>query len=782
MLSCLSDAQREAVTWDAAHPLQILAGPGSGKTRVLTTRVAWLVQGGDDRAALSPGRCVVVTFTNKAATEMRTRLNKLIGEEKTRALILGTFHATCVKFLRRWGHHIGLASNFTIADVDDTKRIVKDVHTDFEADLAAEGMKIKPEGVLNAISRSKSRCMTPEQFRTATKYQLGTPMHREHIMICNMYAAYQNRLEAANALDFDDLLMRGVQLFREHPQLARRIEHVLVDEFQDTNAVQYELMCRMAASSRHVSIVGDPDQSIYSWRHADMSNLERMHTDFPGVHRVFLEQSFRSTPAILEAALAVMKQDPLRIQKGLYTTHAHGAPVMLRSFADADEEARYVALEIQRHVQCTNGLLDYNDMSILLRFNAQSRPFEAALQRHGIPYRILGGLRFFDRAEIKDILAYLLITENPMYTPGVMRIINTPKRGLGPKTVQSLEAAAQHAHVPLMRYLENISPANPCGMRPAHINAIQSFVNTIHELGVASKSASVSDLIQRVLQLTRYEDHLRHNEDFESRWENVQELINFASSLDNDEERPAKRVKTGNEAEDEEGTPLATFLESSALTSDLGMQDTGARAVTICTCHAAKGLEWPVVFLPASEDGIFPFYRSTTPDEQREERRLYYVAMTRAQTQLCLTWAHRRLVMSEWCDRSLTPFLKPLVSRAQGGSGVTAAVPWSMTSPPLDEKGLATTAIILSRPPVPQDQLNKLMNALYVPLLTQRRITNWSATQAYVSKQLKHGYCVGFCCFCRSCCFCNSRVYFLKTHAGEQCAALAVAWQQPQQQ
>ena len=746
MLSGLSDAQRTAVTSDASRPLQILAGPGSGKTRVLTTRVAWLVQGAPDRKPIPPSRCVVVTFTNKAAAEMRSRLQVLIGEERTRMLILGTFHATCARFLRRWGERIGLSRQFTIVDADDAKRIIKDICAEFDADMASDDVRVKPETAIATISRAKSRCMNAVQWRSMSKYPPGTAMHKEHTYVCRIYAEYESRLASHNALDFDDLLMYGVKLFREHPSLSfDHIEHVLVDEFQDTNAVQYELMCHMSAGNKCVSIVGDPDQSIYSWRHADVSHLERMRTDFPGVQRVLLEQNFRSTPSILDAALSVMQQDKLRIQKGLYTSHAQGAPVVLRAFHDADEEARYIALEILRHVQCTGGLLTFADISILLRFNAQSRPLEAALQRHGIPYRILGGLRFFDRAEIKDLLAYLVVTENPAYTPGVLRILNVPKRGIGTKSVQALLAAAQAEQVPLLTYLERVSPAAAYGMRPAVVKSVSQFIQTIHELrNAAENGTSVADLLHLVLKLTRYEEHLRPDPDFDSRWENVQELVSFASSIDLPPQSPPShrgelvrkrarlsenRPEDANEFSvhnivdnvhaDEEvaTTPLSAFLESSALASDLGVQEGSPPAmVTISTCHAAKGLEWPVVFLPASEDGIYPFYRSTTPEERREERRLYYVAMTRAQTNLILSWSHRRLVMSEWSSRQLSPFLAPLVSKAHGGHVPLDKKPmsdesWSHVSPPFTHAWLGVTASILSRSPITLERLNELAEA-----------------------------------------------------------------------
>lgn len=488
---------------------------------------------------------------------------------------------------------------------------------------------------------------------------------------------------------------------------------MLVDEFQDTNAVQYELMCAMASACRRVSIVGDPDQSIYSmytvshsrlgWRHAEMGNLDRMSTDFPSLHRVFLEENFRSTKSILAAAMRVMRQDTLRIAKGLYTSHAQGTPVVLKQWDDTEAEAEYVALEIQRQVQCSQGLLTYADACILLRFNALSRAFEMALQRRGIPYRVIGEARFFDRAEVKDLLAYLLLCDNTSYTPGVFRIINVPRRGLGAKTVEQLQAKAQQLGMPLFHLLEQVSDQHRMSLRPAVVKGVQAFVQIIHTLQKAAQGgASVSDLLQLLLTKSGYETYLRANDDFESRWENVQELISFAAESDtSDVERPSKRSKLDASTDASEGvSPLRAFLESSVLATDVTNEAESRPQVTISTCHAAKGLEWPIVFLPASEDGIFPFYRCTTPDEQREERRLFYVAMTRAETYLYVSWAHRRLVMGEWSTRHLSPFLQPIVSRSHGGTLArlsTDAVPWCTTSLSLTSDELATTATILGR-------------------------------------------------------------------------------------
>ena len=644
----LSAAQHEAVTSEAARPLQILAGPGSGKTRVLTSRVAHLVR--DSAAPIAPERCVVVTFTNRAANEMRARLETMIGADRTRRLVLGTFHAVCVRFLRRWGTRLGLDPRFTIADTDDARRLLRDVDRDAPVDAT-----------LAAISRAKAHGWTPDELRASAQHAPGSPAHTEHLALCRTYAAYQQQLRTSHALDFDDLLLLGVRLFREHPELTTHIDHVLVDEFQDTNAVQYELLRRL---SRHVSVVGDPDQSIYSWRHADVRHIERMHLDFPGLHRVLLEENYRSTPQILEAALRVMQQDPHRIPKGLYTALASGPPVSVVACHDADDEALFVAREIRQHARTT----PYAHMSVLLRLTAHSRAFESIFHRLNIPYRLLGGVRFFDRAEVRDLLAYLTLADNPAYTPAVLRVLNVPKRGIGPQSAQQLANAAQHAQVPLLTHL-----AHAHALRPALLRAVRSFVDVVHELH-AQRHAPVADLLHRVLHLTRYEEHLRQTSDADARWDHVQELIHLATASDD----------------------LSSFLESSALASDVA-SDTPC--VTISTCHAAKGLEWPIVFLPAIEHGIFPFYRCTTPDEHREERRLLYVAMTRAQRQLYVSWAHRRLVLSEWSDRSPSPFLAPLVDRAPPTPATPAQPPKSSAAQPRMSPAASPPASPAASPP-----------------------------------------------------------------------------------
>lgn len=600
---------------------------------------------------------------------------------------------------------------------------------------ASPDVPLKPEQALAAVSHAKARSRRPEDLRRTA----------DQAALAEVYAVYQARLRANNALDFDDLLMCGTQLLREHPSVAQHIAHgtsrsltaVLVDEFQDTNAVQYELMRLLSAASGHVSVVGDPDQSIYSWRNAEVGNLAKMCTDFPDVRRVFLEENFRSTQSILDAAIKVMRQDTQRIDKDLHTAQGRGAPVTFHTFASADEEAEYIALEIQRNVDLARPMLTYADVCILLRFNALSRALEAALQRQRIPYRVIGGPKFFDRAEVKDLLAYLLLVDNPAYTPALLRIINVPRRGIGAKTVQDLEALAAQHGLTLHACIEQLVDGNAAlgaGVRASVVQALQTLVRTLRRLRTAAhEQTPVCDLLQLLVTELDFQTHLRRDDDAESRWQNVQELISFAASTDTgglyeEEEEggvehdddtvkadgadadalegeghdaaaagtpPAKRRRTA----DTSPTPLRRFLENSMLATDTAAGVEDSAKVTISTCHAAKGLEWPVVFVPAVEEGTFPFYRSVTPDEQREERRLLYVAMTRAATNLYLSATARRLVAGSWQSRSVSAFLAPLLPPSQRGSqppGTPDGIAWCFGAPDV-QHALPDAAALLRR-------------------------------------------------------------------------------------
>ncbi len=419
----LSKSQLAAATHPPTSCLQILAGPGSGKTRVLTSRVAWLIL--DPANKLKPEDIVVVTFTNKAANEMKQRLIKLIGKERVENLVIGTFHSVCARYLRKYGRLISLPNNFTIIDVDDAKRMFKAIIKELKDEIEKTHIQIKPEDCMSEISKAKAKEIDPMKYQQLAdlvaakgeskkaaigKKLLGSAPFKA--IMAKIYTEYQRQLVDANALDFDDLLVYGVQLFRRQNQVVRNIRHVLVDEFQDTNITQYELMRLVAYSSQAVSIVGDPDQSIYGWRSAEIGNLDKMTKEFKGTQQARLEENYRSTGAILELALKVVQQDTSRVPKDLYTSHPRGTPVVLKCHGSAQLEAAYIASEIKRLIAHSGGMLNYNDIAILLRFNYLSRAIEAELQAKGIDSRMMGGHKFFDRMEVKDLLAYLALADN----------------------------------------------------------------------------------------------------------------------------------------------------------------------------------------------------------------------------------------------------------------------------------------------------------------------------------------------------------------------------------
>ncbi|KAN0063102.1 ATP-dependent DNA helicase srs2 [Thecaphora frezii] len=861
-LSTLSPSQLRAATHPPTYSLQILAGPGSGKTRVLTSRVAWLIL--DPANNLNPEHIVVVTFTNKAANEMKSRLNALIGPARTGNLVIGTFHSTCARYLRKYSPLINLSNNFTIADADDSKKIFKAILKDLEESLKADSLSIKPEDAMSEVSRAKARDLSPEEYRQAALKSSASSsqkakrsllsqsgMTEYKMALAAIYEKYQEYLREANALDFDDLLVYGVKLFRENPQISRRIHHVLVDEFQDTNTAQYMLMSLMANHCQSISVVGDPDQSIYGWRSAEVGNLKKMCHEFKGTEQVRLEENYRSTGAVLEASLRVVQQDRARVEKGLYTSHPRGPPVVLKGNSSAPKEAMYISREIKRIIAYSGGLLNFNDFAVLLRFNALSRAIEAEFQEQGISNRMIGGHKFFDRMEVKDILGYLVLADNPGFTPAFIRVVNVPKRGIGDKTVADLVAKASKLGMKPMEMAEKIVSGKEkgAGIKPATKKGLAELVSVVVEIRkMANERKPVGQLIETLLKRIDYETWLKREPDFDSRWENVKELISFSTMLENssdkmaaalanaeletdaqprsegddefvdpdlddkdsmlvstlstkalsqdskpsqpesrsrkreepelidlskssDEEeddkgklaspRPpsnkrARKVKqmfgdalldrpsgssarvkkeeagtnddlrssgvvddrnglqdenedneTSQEAteteDDEEKTPLRVFLEASILATDVTeAEDEDGQAkpkVTISTCHAAKGLEWPVVFVPAVEEGTYPSFRCEQPHEVDEECRLLYVAMTRAETLLYLTHSHERMVGGQTQDKLLSHFISSIAKAKDGGTCSDAkAIDFCSSRPDLGAKTLEAIAKVTGRP------------------------------------------------------------------------------------
>ncbi|KAF8322726.1 UvrD-helicase-domain-containing protein [Clavulina sp. PMI_390] len=690
-LKALNAAQLRAVAHDPHIPLQILAGPGSGKTRVLTCRVAHLVEAHKIR----PQNICAVTFTNKAANEMRERLKKLIGPERTTGLVMGTFHALCAKYLRVYGTSIGLPSNFSICDAEESKKIITAIlkRPEILEDMQACSVKIEPNFAASAISRAKAKGIAASNYERASKKPSAPPRPPQgetaqersdtERIIGEIYKLYSAELLASNSLDFDDLLVFGVKLLRAHPAAVANLQHVLVDEFQDTNTMQFELMCLLASAKRCVSIVGDPDQSSQQFRSCDKSslladaveNLAKMKREFTGTQQILLEENYRSSGAILDASLAIISRDDKRVAKSLFTSHPKGPTPTLFECYDEWREANAVVQEIRRLMAFGCGKLAYNDFAILLRFNALSLHLESALRKAGIPCRIMGGHQFFDRAEVKDLIAYLQLVDNADFKPAFVRACNTPKRGLGKKSIDELLAQAERSKKSPMALAEAIVHGRAPDVKPPARLKLAPFVRVIELLRAKSlASTSAVELIQSLVSLINYEEYLKQNEDWESRWENVKQLMTFATELSGSDSSNVLGGEVGvilmrhyhlwtvhltsTTFDQSEGGPLRQFLEGCMLSTDTQTSEDQANqpAITISTCHAAKGLEWPVVFVPAVEQEVFPFYRS---EDHAEERRLLYVACTRAQGFLYISYARERAVGGDYCSvASLRKYLR----------------------------------------------------------------------------------------------------------------------------
>lgn len=634
LLSGLNEAQKAAVS-SPAPVLQVLAPPGSGKTKTLTARVAYLVS----HCNIKPWNIIVCTFTIKAAREMKERIRSLVGHGVEAKLILGTFHSVARRFLCFYGQHIGIDKNFGIADTSDTTAIIKRI-------IKRRGYGVEPSVARSRISGLKAKSISCDEHARTQK----TAEQQEFAAI---YSEYEETLKGSNLLDYDDLLLRSVDLLRKRPECVSNIQAVLIDEFQDTNHVQYELMRLMAQYRNTITIVGDPDQSIYGFRSAEIKNLKTMRKDYPETVVSILQENYRSGGAILQSAQQVIEQDESRPAKALFATHCPGEVPVLRRLPSAAIEATWIVTEIQRSHALTGKLLNHSDFAILLRSAALSRHIESALGKAGIPYRMVGGLRFFDRIEVKLLLDYLRVINRPAHNDALVRIINTPSRKIGDVTIRSLLEEAEEKKVPLWSIIIDAAQGNKRPKTKLSNQAekgIQSFVNIIltSQKKIAaseSKPCSLLDLISHVMKKLSFQEYLQksHPEDFEGRWANVEELIVQATDASvaeeegtelNEESLPQIEGVEQRElsaAEDE----LARFLANVSLSTEV-QQEEGATAeqVTISTIHAAKGLEWPVVFIPAAYEGSIPHSRAEDHDE---ERRLLYVGMTRAQSLLYLS-------------------------------------------------------------------------------------------------------------------------------------------------
>ena len=637
----LNPPQQEAVQ-AVAGPLLILAGPGSGKTRVITYRIAYLI----GQAGVRPHNILAVTFTNKAAREMMGRLQTLVPGAVER-LTIGTFHAVCARLLRREGKAIGLDSGFSIYDDDDQISVVRDAL----ADLNVDEKKFAPRAILSAISAAKSELRGPLEYGEHASGYLEE-------VILRVYRRYQELLAERSALDFDDLLMTTVRLFREAPAVLEkyqeRYQHVLVDEFQDTNVAQYAVVKQLASKHRNICVVGDPDQSIYAWRRADIRNILNFEADFPGCRTVLLEQNYRSTKTILAAAQAVISQNQLRKDKRLWTENEEGVPVTVREAYNDEEEAGFVVSEIERLV--ARGEVRLRDCAVMYRTNAQSRKLEEVFLRRRMPHRVVG-IRFYQRREIKDVVAYLRCLANPDDAVSLLRIINVPARGVGQKTLAELQRWAERQGLSIYRALLRLASdedvASAFSTRTER--QLVGFISMMEELRAASADQSLLDLLKLVLDRTGYASMLKDDasEEGEDRLENVEELLRVAGEF------AGMRTDAG----------LAAFLEEAALATDVDEYDENADAVALITLHAAKGLEFPAVFIVGMEDGIFPHARSLDdPKAMEEERRLCYVGITRAKRRLYLVYAAHRTLYGNTVANVPSRFLADIPSPLAKGS------------------------------------------------------------------------------------------------------------------
>ncbi|MFA5537064.1 MAG: DNA helicase PcrA [Bacillota bacterium] len=612
ILEQLNLSQQEAVK-TTEGPLLVLAGAGSGKTRVLTYRIAYLI----NKKGVEPGQILAITFTNKAAKEMKERLTALVGKQVDR-LWVSTFHAACVRILRREIAPMGYRNNFVIYDGTDQLTLVKNCLKDLNLD----DKKFPPRSILNGISNAKNRLWEPEKLS-----QMADNFF-EH-KVAEVYRYYQEKLRELNALDFDDLLMITVSLFRQFPQTLRyyqeKFKYILVDEYQDTNTAQYMLIQLLAEKHRNLCVVGDPDQSIYGWRGADIQNILAFEEDYPEARVIKLEQNYRSTKVILEAANGVIKHNFGRKPKNLWTDNTRGC--LINSFMGEDEhhEAHFVAGEIYRQKQESGR--SYKDFAVLYRTNAQSRVLEETFIKNGIPYEIYGGLKFYERKEIKDILAYLRVLSNPADALSLARIINVPKRGIGDVSWMNLEDFAVEQGLTAFDSLGRAGQIPKLTKRAA--NAIALFGEFMLDLKSQVAELAVTELTETLLNRSGYLDELKkeNTPEARSRIENLQEFISVTFDYDKYSEE-----KT-----------LDGFLAQISLVTDLDNLTEETDRVVMMTLHSAKGLEFPVVFLTGMEDGVFPHNRSFLDDgEMEEERRICYVGMTRAEEELFLSRAWQR--------------------------------------------------------------------------------------------------------------------------------------------
>ena len=632
----LNEQQKEAVL-HTEGPLLILAGAGSGKTRVLTHRIAYLIE----EKGINPWNILAITFTNKAAGEMRERVDNLVGFG-SESIWVSTFHSMCVRILRRHIDLLGFDTNFTIYDTDDQKTLMKDICKLLQIDTKI----FRERSLLAAISQAKNELVTPEEFRIQAQGDFSRQK------IASVYEEYEKQMRANNALDFDDLLVKAVQLFQSQADVLdyyqERFRYIMVDEYQDTNTVQFELVRLLSAKYRNLCVVGDDDQSIYKFRGANIRNILDFEQVFPDAKVIKLEQNYRSTSNILNAANAVIRHNHGRKDKTLWTDNGEGDKINVRQFDTAFDEAEYIVGDIRERVE--SGKAAYNDHAILYRTNAQSRMFEEKFVTANIPYKIVGGINFYARREIKDLLAYLKTIDNGRDDLAVRRIINVPKRGIGLTSINRVQEYASGREIGFYEALRAVDLIPNIGRGASKL---ESFVALIEHFKTDAKELTISELMQEILEETGYIESLKEegSEEAESRIENIDELISKITAY---EETCEDR---------DEPDTLNGFLEEVALVADIDSLDESNDYVVLMTLHSAKGLEFPHVYLAGMEDGIFPSYMTITaddPEEVEEERRLCYVGITRAEEELTLTCARRRMIRGETQYNKMSRFLKEI--------------------------------------------------------------------------------------------------------------------------
>ncbi len=637
-LENLNDKQREAAMYTEGA-LLILAGAGSGKTSTMTRRIAYLV----DEKGVSPYNILAVTFTNKAAREMEERVEEILGSN-SRMWIM-TFHAACLRILRMDGDRLGYTNSFAVYDPVDQKSIVKNLLKEYEIDEK----KFTPNSILSNISKAKEQEIGPREFEeNAGDFRDET--------VAKVYRGYERILSRNNAMDFDDLILNTVRLLKENPDVLEkyqeRFRYIMVDEYQDTNQLQYKLISLLAKKYGNICVVGDDDQCIYQWRGADIRNILNFEKEFPKAKVVKLEQNYRSTANILEAAHSVISNNKQRKRKKLWTDASQGEKIQYHRLESDYREAGYIAQEIGYMVQQGE---NYRDFAILYRTNAQSRNFEDSLAQRRIPYRVIGGLRYYDRMEIKDMIAYMRLVANPMDDIAFDRVVNSPKRGIGKATMDKIKSVANYCEKSIFQYVESEAIADTLSGKASR--GMNEFLEIIREYSEEKENLRVSDIYEGLLIKSGYLKALEDQGTAEADGR-IENLMEFKSVIYEFENRDSK-------------LELDEFLEKLALLSDVDNHDSEANAVTLMTMHSAKGLEFPYVFMPGMEDGLFPSWRSRDSISQmEEERRLCYVGMTRAKRRLWMTSAESRLLYGKVNATRESEFMREINPKLLAGDGV----------------------------------------------------------------------------------------------------------------